>query len=74
MHEVPKFKTTKVEQQTYSCYLDSKLDIFNIYMPKHTCVNHELALKDIKLINMLPKSLTHKQKKLIILLQNRFKH
>jgi hypothetical protein len=24
-------------------------------------MNHELALKDIKLINMLPKSLTHKQ-------------
>ena len=74
MHEVSKFKTTKAEQQTYLCYLDLKLDIFNIYMSKHTCVNHELALKDIKLINMLPKSLTHKQKQLIILLQNRFKH
>jgi hypothetical protein len=41
-------------------YLDSRLDIFNIYMPKHTCMNHKLALKDIILINMLSKSLTHK--------------
>jgi hypothetical protein len=45
MHEVPKFKTTKDNQQACSRYLDSKLDIFNIYMPKHTFMNHELALK-----------------------------
>ena len=68
MQKVLKFKTTKATQQTYSCYLDSKLDIFNIYMPKHTCMNHKFILKDIKLINMLPKSLTHKQKHLIVLL------
>jgi hypothetical protein len=43
-------------------------------MSKHTCMNHELALKYIKLINMLPKSLTCKQKQLTILLQNIFKH
>ena len=50
MYEVPKFKTTKDKQQTYSCYLNSKLDIFKIYMPKYTCMNYELALKNIKLI------------------------
>ena len=43
-------------------------------MPKHTCRNNELALKDIKLINMLPKSLIYKQKQLTILLQNISKH
>jgi hypothetical protein len=48
--------------------LDSKLDIFNIYMPKHTCMNHGLTLKDIKLTIMLLKSLTHKQKQLTVLL------
>ena len=37
-------------------------------------MNHGLALKDIKLINMFLKSLTHKQKQLIVLLQNKFKH
>jgi hypothetical protein len=37
-------------------------------------MNYELALKDIKLINMLSKYLTHKQKQLIVLLQNRFKY
>jgi hypothetical protein len=74
MHEVSKFKIVEAKQQTYSCYLDSKLDIFNIYMPKHTCINNELAIKGIKLINMITKSLTHKQKQLTILLQNRFKH
>jgi hypothetical protein len=58
MHEVSKFKATKAKKQTYSCY--SKLDIFYIYMSKCTCMNHERALKSIKLINMLPKSLTHK--------------
>ena len=62
MQEISKFKTTKAKQQTYSCYLDSKLDISNIYMLKHTCMNHKLALKDIKLINILSNSLTHKQK------------
>jgi hypothetical protein len=40
-----KFQTTKANQQTHSYYLDSKHDIFNIYMPKHTCMNHELARK-----------------------------
>ena len=60
MHEFSKLKTTKAKKQLYSYYLDSKLDIFNIYMLKHTCMNHELALKDIKLINILLKSLTHK--------------
>jgi hypothetical protein len=68
MHGVSKFKTIKAKQQTYSCYLDSKLDIFNIYMSKHTCMNYELSLKDIKLINMIPRYLTHKQKQLIVLL------
>ena len=58
----------------YSYYLDSKLVIFNIYIPKHTCMNHGLALKYIELIKMLPKYLTHKQKQLTILLQNIFKH
>jgi len=68
MHEVSKFKIAEAKQQTYSCYLDLKLDIFNIYMPKHTCMNHGLTLKDIKLIIMLLKSLTHKQKQFTILL------
>ena len=74
MYAVPKFKTTEAKQQIYSCYFNSKLDIFNIYILKHTCANHELALKDIKLFNMLPKILTHKQKQFTVLLQNRFKH
>jgi hypothetical protein len=74
MHRVPKFETIKAKQQIYSCYLDSKLDIFNFYMPKNTSMNHELALKNIKLINILSKSLIHKQKHLTVLLQNRFKH
>jgi hypothetical protein len=68
MHGVSKFKIVEAKQQTYSCYLDSKLDIFNIYMPKYTCMNHGLTLKDIKLIIMLLKSLTHKQKQLTVLL------
>lgn len=55
MYKVSIFKTTKAKHQTYPFYLDSKLDIFNIYMPKYTCMNHKMALKDIKLINMLPK-------------------
>ena len=45
MHEVLEFKTTKVKQQTYSCYLNSILDIFNVYMSRHIFMNHELALK-----------------------------
>jgi hypothetical protein len=45
MHEIPKFKTIKAKQQKYSYYLDSKLNIFNIYMPKHICMNQEIALK-----------------------------
>jgi hypothetical protein len=68
MQELSKFKTTKAKQQTYSCYLDLKLDIFNIYMLKHTCMNYELSLKDIKLITIIPSFLTQKQKQLIILL------
>jgi hypothetical protein len=74
MHEVSKFKTIKPKQQTYSSYFDSKLDIFNIYMSKHTCMNHVLTMKDIKLINMLSKFVTHKQNQLVVLLQNKFKH
>ena len=62
------FQSSKLSKLTYSCYLDSKLDIFNIYMSKHTCMNYELSLKDIKLINMIPRYLTHKQKQLIVLL------
>jgi hypothetical protein len=38
MHEVPKLKITEAKQQTYSCYLNSRLDIFNIYMPKHEII------------------------------------
>jgi hypothetical protein len=45
MNEVPKLKTTKAKQQAYSCHFGSKLDIFNIYMPKHTCMNYEFSLK-----------------------------
>jgi hypothetical protein len=62
------FQSSKISKLTYSCYLDLKLDIFNIYMSKHTCMNYELSLKDIKLINMIPRYLTHKQKQLIVLL------
>ena len=62
------FQSSKISKLTYSCYLDLKLDIFNIYMSKHTCMNYELSLKNIKLINMIPRYLTHKQKQLIVLL------
>jgi len=74
MYEVPKFKTTKDKQQIYSCYLISKLDIFKIYMPKHTCMNYELALKKYQIDHMFLKSLTHKQKQLNILLKNKSKN